>query len=143
VSTSNEILLKGEYHPYEEAKIKSGQTIKPGMAVDLDSSGLIIVPAASGKAIPKRVMLINTWTGKTKTDAWTAEELAKYIVPKPGSLINLLCLSGETINIGTQVIINTAGKGIATTGSPAQTFGESEEAGGTLTADTFLAVRVS
>lgn len=143
MSTSNEILLKGDYHPYEEAEILSGQTIKPGMAVDLNSAGKIIVPAATGKAIPKRVMLINTWIGKTKTDAWTAQEVAKYVIPKPGTVVNLLCLSGETINIGTQVIINTAGKGIATTGTPAQTFGESEEAGGTLTADTHLAVRVS
>lgn len=143
MSTSNEILLKGEYHPYEEAKVNASATIKPGMAVDLNSSGEIIAPAAAGKAIPKRVMLINTWVGKTKTDAWPVSEVAKYFMPKPGTLVNLLCKSGETINIGTQVIIDTAGKGIATTGTPAQTFGECEEAGGTLGADTHLAVRVS
>lgn len=143
MSTSNEIILKGDYNRYEEAKIAAGvTTIKPGMLVELNSSGEAILPTAAGKDTPLRIALIDSLQGNIKTTTYTAGEILRYYIPRPGDLVNLFCLSGETINIGTMVIAATSGKGIATTGSPVKTVGQSEEAGGTLGADTHVAVRI-
>lgn len=144
MSTSNEIVLKGDYDRYEEAKINASATLKPGMLVELNSSGELIAQATTGKAVVTRVMLIDAFQGKTKTDAWTAGEVGRYYIPRAGDLLNLLALSGEDIDIGEQVLANNAGKVIATTGTPAKVLGVAEEdTGGALGADGFVAVRIN
>lgn len=144
MSASNEIILIGDYSRYEEAKIASGQSIKPGMGLELNSSGEAIVVGTQGKDVPTRIALIPSYLydTATKDTTYTAGEVVRYIQPRPGDLIHILCLSGQTINRGTSVIFNNAGKGIATTGTPAKTIGVSEEAAGTLGADTHVAVRI-
>lgn len=144
MSASNEIILEGDYDRYQEAKIASGvTTIKPGMLLELNSSGELILLSGTAKNVPTRIALIDVFQGKTKTDAYTAGTVCRYYIPRAGDLVNLLCLLGEDIDIDEQVIGATSGKGIATTGSPAKTIGVAEEdSGGALAADTHIAVRI-
>lgn len=142
MSASNEILLKGDYTSYEEAKVAAGQTIRPGMLCDLNAAGELVA-LTTAKNVPLKIALINVFLGKTKTDPYAAGEVARFFTPSPGFLVDVLCLSGEIINVGTQVVSGLNGRGVAATGTPAKVLGVSEETVGVLTSDRHVAVRIN
>jgi hypothetical protein len=140
------IVLKGDLGDrYEEAKVASGQTIKPGMLIDLNSSGEAIVFNTAGGDTVTRVAIEDALQGRTVDDAYAAGEVIRYFIPRPGDVLNLLVADGENIAIGDKIIASTGGKFIETTGTPTKIFGEAEEAlnlSGGASEDKLVRVRI-
>lgn len=105
-----------------EAIVAAGQTISPGMLIDLDSTGKAIVHATAAGSAVKRVAIENEMAGKDPSTAYTAGETCFYVVPLPGEEVNLkLGASAAAITAGN--FLDSAGDGTvkAQTGGTAVT----------------------
>lgn len=119
----------------------AGGAISPGMRIQLDSDGDYTAEATQGGLGQVEIATEDGLQGNEVTDAYADQDVVHSIIPLPGDDIRVLCLSGETVNKGTALIVNNAGKYIATTGTPAQTDFEAVENAGTLAADTLVLAR--
>lgn len=119
--------------------------IYPGMILAKNSSGQVIPMGTQGgvAGAPLLVAIEDDLIGSTVSTVYSSGSRVQCVTPQMGDTIAIRCVSGATINIGTKVISSNAGKGMATTGSPAQLVGESNEAAGALSADTLVSVTIA
>jgi hypothetical protein len=105
----NSIHVLGDYYKDTAKKIKTGQTLKPGMLVDEDTAGVLIAHGTEGGRAVRRIMVEDALQGNTKDDAATAGELANTIIEMPGNRSQLLLASG--INYTFDMALMSAGNG--------------------------------
>jgi hypothetical protein len=119
--------------PRVERTIASGQTLKPGHFVIINSSGQFTVQATSGGQDAVQLILEDKWQGDATAGggvdkAYTAGNTAEAEYPLPGSLRYVRVATSQTIVVGDQLIFNGAGALIKTTGTPSRIVATSEEA---------------
>lgn len=115
--------LKVQGH-YEEIALTAAAS--PGMAVQGDDGSVTF--AAAGQKVPIRILLENALEGQTVDDAYASGDVGFVCEPVPGDVVALLLTDGETVSKGDLLIINTTGKFIETTGTPAMEAFEALEA---------------
>ncbi len=95
------------------AQIATGQTILPGMAVELNGSGEFIVHGAAGTVDDMLIADMNVIEQKAVTEALTAGDEAKAFVPQTGYTYNIILTDGETITKGDPLASAGNGKFVA------------------------------
>lgn len=106
------ILLKSPYSRLEEGVVATGQTIKPGNLVDLNSSGEIINHAgAAGANVARRFATEDmlTYEGKTIADSYAQGSRISYREFLPGDEIQVWLESGFNAAIAAKM--ESAGDG--------------------------------
>jgi len=105
----NRIHLKGEYR-YEEA-VAGEAGIYPGMLLKLNSSGQVIKYTTLGGAYGDEVLVAmeDALQGHSVDDAYTSGEIVGYIIPVPGTVLNMLVAVDEEIAIGDKVVSEGTG----------------------------------
>ncbi len=121
----NRIDLKHSGH-YEE--YQAGGAITPGMRVQLDSDGDVTAQATQGGLGVLRVAQEDALQGYTVDNAYASGDVVFILEPKAGDITAVLLKDGEVIVKGDKLIADTDGTFIKTTGTPAQTDYEAEEA---------------
>jgi hypothetical protein len=106
---NNAIHLAGDYRKIQSLAIASGQSIKPGMLVELASATTVTVHASEGGEAERMIAHEDALQGDTKTTEYTAETIATLGLQAPGSESQVLVASGEDIEIGDQLM--SAGNG--------------------------------
>ena len=133
---------------YQEELVTGAGSIKPGMLVQLDSAGEIVVHDIVEGITPIMTPLENALLGAIVTTAFTDGEVATVLIPQKGAVVNMIVTSGQTVSIGTQLVSAGTGKLItaenATSGVlvPGVLFEAVEGQVGALSADTLVACRV-
>lgn len=130
-------ILSGALYPGQQCQIKSGvEPINGNYTYEACS-------VAGANQVPF-ILLEDMSQGVNATTAWADGALAQFYVPLTGDELNLLYANisgtGDAFAIGAKVIVNNAGKFIATTGTPQRNH-QCEETSAALTADTLLATR--
>jgi len=107
---ANTIHALGEtYRKVTSMAIKAGQTFKPGMLVEEESDGVLIVHATPGGMAHRQVVVEDALRGKTLNDAATAGELANTIIEAPGNRSQVLLEAGTNYAFGAE--LQSAGDG--------------------------------
>ena len=147
------ILLRGEACIYEE--VCGSSAIKPGMLVNrmLGQPGntVVVVPHAvaggRGANMFATEQVLNG--GGTVDTAYAAGDIVRLHIAKSGDIVNVLVASGASLQIGTPLISNAAGKFVASATMDSvvttqKVFGEAliDVATGTLAADTLVPMLV-
>lgn len=139
------IVLKSKAGTQIEGDLAAAVTPKPGQAISLKSDDTWEPwnGAADGEQDEVVILQEDANLGKLPSAAYAASSRFYAWIPLPGDEMNVLVASGETIVIGTKLIIDdSTGKFLATTGSPEmEPFKAIEASGGALAADTLIAVR--
>jgi len=106
--SSNAIRLISDSR-YEEAK--AAEAIKPGHLVKLDVNGDLINHNVEGGLAERAVALEDALQGKTVDDAYAADDVVRYWLPKKGDEMQLRAKAGEAtaLVIGTVLISNGDG----------------------------------
>lgn len=117
--TSANVVFSGPAHEVRpvtrSALIASGQTILPGMAVQLNSSGEFIVHGAAGTVDDMMIADMNVIEQKAVTAALTAGDEAKAFVPRLGETYNIILTDGEDVSAGDALASAGDGKFVAAT----------------------------
>lgn len=111
----------------------------PGMNIVLASDGDFDPGAGAADANLSRIVTEDALQGKTVSDTYAVGDKVFYVIPRSGDVINLLGLSGQTLNKATLVEADSAGKFVVGTGTSVQFIIEVDA--GTLSADTLVAGR--
>lgn len=133
---ANTIVLDGHLGPMEERLTASGSALKPGMLVYMTSAGEWNVHAVSGgTGVPwllheDRYQYDSSDSGGT-TKAYTAANPAFAEAVQPGAKRYVLLKASENVAVGDYLISGGDGTFIKTTGTPARTFFQAEEASNT------------
>lgn len=139
------IVLKSKAGTQIEGTLAASQTPKPGQAISIKSDGLYEAwnGAANGEIDEVIILQEDANLGKLATAAYAASSPFYAWIPLPGDEINVLVTAGETVVIGSKLIItDVTGKFIVTTGVPEmEPFKAMEASGGVLAADTLIACR--
>lgn len=113
---------------YEEARVASGVTVYPGMLIDINSSGEVVIATPNaGASAPTRIAIEDGIIGRTVDTPYTAGELCRYVQPLPAEVYALRVLSGETIAVGDDLIAADNGLFKETTGSPTKVYARAIE----------------
>jgi len=83
--------------------------IYPGMLLQLNSSGEVIVHAVVEGATPLIIALEDALQGNIVSTVYTDDNQVQCLMPSKGSVVNVLVASGQTVAIGTQ--LTSAGNG--------------------------------
>lgn len=144
--TKRQIVQKGRGH-FEEYTVASGVTIKPGMGVQFDTDGNLVLGCgdADGERNLVMVAVEDNLLGKTVDDSYAAGSTCRVYIPQPGDeLLILVSDTQDAIVIGDKYINDVStGEWIETTGTVEMEPFEAIEAGGTLSADTLLLAKYS
>jgi hypothetical protein len=124
------IHCKGPY-TYEEATTLG--VVTPGMLVELNGNGLLIPHAEEGGRGEAGFAQEDALQGKAVGDSYTTGTLAGYILPRKGCEVHALLATGQSVNIGDELVSDGAGalqaRGSAGSGvSEWQTIGRAMEA---------------
>jgi len=93
----------------QEAVIASGETIKPGHLVLLDSSGEWKNHDSAGQGGDYCIADMNVIEQKSATETLTIGDTAPAFVPTPGETYNIVLADGETIAVGDPLTSNGDG----------------------------------
>jgi len=104
---SNRIHVKGDY--IQEEAVAGAAGIKPGMLVMLNSDDEIVVHSVEGGYAEAAITVEDALQGGISTDAYTADEIASYILPVKGAVVNMIIEAGQNIAIGEKLV--SAGNG--------------------------------
>ena len=141
---ANTIVLDGFLGPMEEKLTASGSALKPGMLVFKTSADEWNVHAVSGGVgIPwllheDRYQYDSSDSGGV-TLAYTAATPAFAEAVQPGAKRYVLLKASENVAVGDYLISGGDGTFIKTTGTPARTFCQADEASNTGTAQLIKA----
>lgn len=98
MATNRTIVLEGDLSHHEEAVALS--TIYPGMLVEKLSTGKVQPASVRGGRTLKWFAKEDYLQGKTKTQAYSADDVVLIHKAEPGERINALLKNGETVAIG-------------------------------------------
>lgn len=144
--TKRQIVQKGHGY-FEEYTVASGVTISPGMGVQFDTDGNLVLGCGDidGERNLVMVAVEDNLLGKTVSDIYAAGSRCRVYIPQPGDeLLVLVPDSEDAIVIGDKYINDVStGKWIETTGTVEMEPFEALEAGGTLSADALLLAKFS
>lgn len=104
------IQLKGRSR-YEE-KVTAA-AILPGQALRITDAGQLNVHNVEGGGGLLAIATEDALSGKTINDAATIGEVAPYILPQKGDVVNVLLAVGEDVDIGDHLISDGQGNFIA------------------------------
>jgi len=111
-----------------EHTMKDDEAIYPGMRIEVNSDGEVLKCDAAGALGVVRIAVEDVLQGKEPDDVYANDAIVFSMVPKPGEEMAVLVKSGETVAIGSALIANASGLYIVSTGTPAQTDFEAQEA---------------
>ena len=114
----NRIDLKHSGHCEE---IVLDASAKPGMRIQLASDGRGTPAGTQGLLGPVRILQEDALQGKTVDDEYAAGDIGFVIEPKAGDVNAVLLKAGQSVDVGGFLIVDSDGKYIAATGTPAQT----------------------
>ncbi len=134
---ANTILLDAAGSKREEGTLDT--VASPGMNIVLASDGNFDPGAGATDATLPRIVVEDSLQGKTVSDAYVVGERVFYMIPRRGDVVNILGLSGQTLNKAVLVEADSAGKFIIGTGASVQFI--IEEDAGVLSADKLVAGR--
>ena len=120
----NRIDLKHSGHCEE---IVLAAAAKPGMRIQLAADGRGTPAGTQGLLGPVRILQEDALQGRTVDDEYAADEIGFVLEPKAGDVNAVLLKAGQSVAVGDLLIVDTDGKYIATTGTPAQTDYEALE----------------
>lgn len=127
-----------------EKDAASGVTLKPGMAVRIDSDGNYVAgtaSAAGGKGLTL-IVIEDALLGKDKDTAYEAAGRFRAYVPLPGDELQVLVNNDQdAVIIGDKLVSDTAGQFDEAAGTEDMAPFEAMEAPGTLTEDTLVLAR--
>lgn len=129
---------------YIEANAASGVTLKPGMAVRIDSDGNYVAgtAAAAGGNGLSIIVVEDALLGKSKTTAYAAAGRFRAYVPLPGDEVQVLVNNDQdAVVIGDKLISDTAGLFDEAAGTEDMAPFEAMEALGAITPDTLCLAR--
>ena len=89
--------------------VASGETIYPGMLVEVNSSGEAITHNTDGQGGYYFIADMNTLEQKLVTAALTIGGTGQFFYPRPGETYNLYLAAGQTITVGEALTSNAAG----------------------------------
>ena len=142
--TRNEIVQKGNGH-FIEGTVAAGNTLEPGMAVQLDTSGNFVVgmSGADGERDTLYLVVGDSLLGQPVSATYPAGSRVKVYIPQAGDECLILVTAGaDATAIGAKMINDVStGMWIVTTGTVESEPFEMLEAGGTLAVDTLLLAR--
>jgi len=144
--TKRQIVQKGCGH-VEEYTVATGVTLKPGMGVQLNSSGELVLGCGAADGERSLVMIVkeDNLLGKTVSDTYAAGSVCRVYVPQPGDeLLLLVSDTADAVVVGDKYINDVStGEWIETTGTVEMEPFVALEAGGTLAADALLLAKFS
>lgn len=156
ISGNNQIYLKGaETGHFEEGTVVTG-TVYPGMHLirreEVSAYGRDFYQAGSSDYVGTgtvtsvttgglKIVDINKNTGATVDDAYGAAPVdVMFIKPKPGDVLQVLVLSGQTVLKGSGLSAGTDGKFVVDSANPV--LEALEASSGALAADTLVRAEV-
>ena len=151
VSGHNTILLKTDYAQFEEgilavAAYPGTNVVVTTAAEDMGrgtiTPGATLAEVAGGGAgaSPIGVLYEDALQGKTIHDQLSANQQARYVIPKKGDVLQVRVASGQDIDRMEGLAANASGLWIAATdGAVVQAL---DDSGGVLAEDTLMRVRV-
>lgn len=130
-------ILSGVCYPGMQLQLKAG--VEP-----INGNFTYEACSTAGANQPAFILLEDISQGVNPTTAYASGDLAQLYVPISGDELNLLYLNisgtSDAFTIGEKVIVNTAGKFIATTGTPFKNH-QCEETVAAIAADTLVCTR--
>lgn len=108
---ANTIHLAGEFVA-EEAEIASGQTIRPGKIVELNSSGQVLLQNAEGADCERAVAVEDALQGRDIDDDYadgTDYERVFFNIYAAGARSYVFLKAGETVVIGDDLMASSDG----------------------------------
>lgn len=105
---SNKIALVARY-ARKEQEFTANAALNPGHLLEVLSSGKVQKHATAGGVGEKMFAQEDALQGKTKEDAYTAEDKVFVVIPLQGDEINALIQAGQNLTIGTKLV--SAGDG--------------------------------
>lgn len=98
LTANNTIVIEGQFRGiYEEAVMKDGEAVKPGMMIQLDADGLAIKHADAAKGGEVSIAYEDALQGKTVADAYENGDLVRYVIPFPGERVRVVLKAGENV----------------------------------------------
>lgn len=149
LNEKNTILLKPmeALGQYDEGRVATGETLKPGMLIDRIAAGTFQVHKTAGGGGEFLLMIEDGLIGDSVDDARTAGQLVRFIKPKPGDVVYVrIPPSATAIVIGDDLVSNGDGKFKKTAGSSNTVFGSAEDAydnSANASTDAWIRLRVS
>jgi hypothetical protein len=108
--------------PYDEARVKAGVTITPGMLIELDANGEALPHGTAGAVGEGLVAIEDGYIGKTIDDAYAAGELVRYVIARGGVEFNLILVGGANATTASFLTSNGDGKVKVAAGADARAF---------------------
>lgn len=107
--SKNRIHLKGEYR--QEEAVAGEADIYPGMLLKLNSAGAVVKHTTLGGAIGDENLVAaeDALQGKSVADVYTVGEIVTYLIPVPGTVLNVLVAVDENIAIGDKLVSEGTG----------------------------------
>ena len=142
------IQVKNYGYAYEE-RDAGAAGIKPGMLVQVDTDGDVIVHATEGGRAECLVALEDSLQGKTVDDAYTVDNPVRLMIFRPGEEFCGLLEANQTIDIGEGLISAGNGKFKSATDSGLTIASivayamEAEDTSGSSPADTLIHMRAA
>lgn len=146
MSAHNRIVVRKTPATYED-EAQMAAIAMPGMAVELNSSGAVILPAITQANALKlgSFLLLAESPERSAVTAYAVGDRGFYARPQRGDRVQVLVKSGQTIVVGDYGIFEAAGSGkwIKVAGTETRYQVQFKEAsGGALGADTLLLAEV-
>lgn len=105
---NNSIILK-RYNKIQIER-KASEAIKPGMIVELTSADKVKKHATSGGDVaPLMVAIEDALQGKSKTEAYVADDVVRVWIPQAGDEFLAILADGQNVAIGDKLMSNGLG----------------------------------